>query len=206
MLKSTMLPTVVFFFLVVGWAITPARADCPHNGNFNHRHCEDVPTASSVVVRDANGVFVGVVVETDQGRFNQAGGSLVSRQDMDTAVLFEVSEVGLTATHLTLFHESTDCSGPELMELLELGSPGLFVNAAARATTLYYSPTAVASVITRTVSFSPKTVNSCVESDEFFIPPNICCFEDGGNLRNVGPPRMIDLSDLVPPFHAEVQE
>ena len=110
-------------------------------------------------------------------------------------------------TSLTLFHESTDCSGPAF---LEIRSPGLFVNAAARATTLYYGPTADASVFTRTFSFSPDTVNSCVESDEFFIPPNICCVEDspsqGGALRNLGPVHMLDLSDLVPPFHAEVQE
>ena len=197
-------------FVFVGWTITPVQAHigepCPHK-NQNHDHCQNVvPTAGSVVVRDVDGRLVGVVVETNQGPVDQAGGSLVSRQDMDTAVLFEVSEVGLTETHLTLFHESTDCSGPELMDLLELGSPGVFENAAARATTLYYSPTAVASVITRTFSNSPETVNSCVEIGEFFIPPNICCHEDSGALRNVGPARMIDLSDLVAPFHAEVQE
>jgi len=40
MLKKLMILYVLaFFFLFVGWAITPALADCPHNENENHQHC-----------------------------------------------------------------------------------------------------------------------------------------------------------------------
>ena len=41
--KLTVLFTFAIFVLIVGWAIIPAHADCPHRNRFDHRHCRDEP-------------------------------------------------------------------------------------------------------------------------------------------------------------------
>ncbi len=38
----TILFAFAIFVLIVGWAITPAQADCPHRDDPNHRHCQGV--------------------------------------------------------------------------------------------------------------------------------------------------------------------
>jgi len=135
MLKSTILSIAAFMFLFIIWAVTPVRADCPHKENFNHKHCDNVPTESSAVsavVTDSQGAFVGPLVESAVG-----GASLVLRQDVDTAVRFEVTEAGLNETSLTLNYESTNCIGPELMSP---AAPNLSADGINRGTTVYYAP------------------------------------------------------------------
>ena len=66
MLKSTILSTVAFTFLVVVWAITPARADCPHKDRFDHKHCDNVPTEcpdGHVLLGDGSCVDVNGLVD-----------------------------------------------------------------------------------------------------------------------------------------------
>lgn len=48
-MKKSIVFTVAFCFLFVGGAVTPVRADCPHKDNFNHKHCDNVPTDIMVV-------------------------------------------------------------------------------------------------------------------------------------------------------------
>ena len=39
--KLTNLFAFAIFMLVVGWAITPAQANCPHMGRTDHPHCRN---------------------------------------------------------------------------------------------------------------------------------------------------------------------
>jgi len=205
MLKSTILSIAAFMFLFIIWAVTPVRADCPHKENFNHKHCDNVPTESSAVsavVTDSQGAFVGPLVESAVG-----GASLVLRQDVDTAVRFEVTEAGLNETSLTLNYESTNCIGPELMSP---AAPNLSADGINRGTTVYYAPSGGAMFTIRSQSVSPIQEIDCpVTANRFFIPPNICCdaiHGPGGEVQEKVPASMIDLSNLVPPFQAEVRE
>jgi len=58
MLKSTILSIAALVFLFVIWAVTPVRADCPHKENFNHKHCDNVPTESSARVYNSADISI----------------------------------------------------------------------------------------------------------------------------------------------------
>jgi len=130
----------------------------------------------------------------------------VLRQDGDTAVRIEVTLDGLTQTEFTLKYENTtNCTGEPLLG----GAPNLYAQGLTRGTTVYYAPAAFLDPVTiQSSSRSPIIPGACTGAGDTFIEPNICCtvptnpFPDD----NLGPARMIDLSHLVAPFHAEVQE
>jgi len=61
--KSTVLYTFLFFFLFVGWGVTPALADCPHNVKENHRHCLNIGDSSSFVLKDGLQRPFGTIME-----------------------------------------------------------------------------------------------------------------------------------------------
>jgi len=161
------------------------------------------------VVLDDNDNVVGALV--DFGRIvNDVVTGLVLRQASDIAVRFSVDREGLIDTELTLFYESRGCSGPGLL------SPRseLFARGAARGTNVYYPPTSASIVSIRSNSMSPRPESACPLPPShipanFFTPPNICCvdiFGPDGDPQLRGPASILDLSDLTPPFHVEVQE
>lgn len=153
------------------------------------------------VVRDSQGAYVGALL-----RITKTGSSnpiLVLRQDMDTAVAFELNEAGLIQNEIGFEFESNDCTGQKLFGK----EGGTFAEGIILGTTVYYEPEALLPpLITHSSSRSPRTAGMCIQDNEFFIMPDICCAVRDGGSDNLGPVRMFDLSDLVPPFHVEVQE
>lgn len=153
------------------------------------------PAGPGAVVKDANGVFVGVAL--DVGSPNR-----VLRQAGDVGVVIFVAEEGfLESSPLILYHESTDCSGPAFFS--RNPSLALFREGVVRGDTYYYASNPAVTVDIQSSSWSPQEEASC---GEVFIPPNICC------RQNVSPALLsylaetIDLSPFIPPFHVEVHE
>jgi len=155
-----------------------------------------------VVVRDVEGRFVGVLLEAVSSR------GFVLRQDIDTAVAFEVTVAGLVQNDQIGFDfESNDCTGQKLLGSKFGREGGLFADGIIRGTTVYYEPEAfLPPLTTHSSSRSPTTEEMCIQDNEFFIMPDTCCAVRDAGASNLGPARMFDLSDLVPPFHVEVQE
>ncbi len=152
------------------------------------------PAGPGAVVKDANGVFVGVV-------FDRGAPNFALRQAGDIGVYFVVTEEGIPESSLVhLDHESTDCSGPAFFPTnVDLS---LFRQGAVRGTTLYYASSPVVMPTSRSSSDSP--VVGC--GGGVFIPPNICCQQTAPQTFPHYLAGTIDLSPFIPPFHVEVQE
>lgn len=153
------------------------------------------PPGPGAAVKDANGVFVGVV-------FDRGAPNFALRQVGEIGVYFAVTEEGIPESSLVqLDHESTDCSGPAFFptnaDLL------LFRQGAVRGTTLYYASSPAVMPTSRSSSDTPVPDNTC---GEVFIPPNICCSQTGPQTFLHYPAGTIDLSLFIPPFHVEVLE
>jgi len=138
MLKSTILSTVAFVFVFVGWAITPVQAHignpCPHKDT-SHSHCDNVPT--EIMVEDSSdppkqvGKYLGitdieghteVLAEFQRGHVSVAfdvNGSIIR-------LLFNRGGFILNEPLYFLDDDCGDSGGDALLEVL-----GLFITAHA---------------------------------------------------------------------------
>ena len=46
-MKILRLSILIGLFAITGSFAPPANADCPHRGNWNHRHCDDEPAGGN---------------------------------------------------------------------------------------------------------------------------------------------------------------
>ena len=121
-------------------------------------------------------------------------------------IRLNVTHLGLAETYVHLFYESTDCSGPPLIDPHTLEEDGEFiVPGDVRGTTFYYHPRSGNTVTYHSSDESPVSTQDCPPPD-IFTPPDICCKRDSGGTAVLAPAGVVDLSTLVPPFHLEVQE
>ena len=148
----------------------------------------------AVIIKDSNEAFVGAYYPTIDGALRQVG---------NIVIRLYITPQGFTDTYVHLFYESTDCSGPPLMN--PEGRSGFPVAGNVRGTTFYYPPVSGATVTIHSSDESPVSAQDC-PLPAVFTPPNICCSGNGGGTVTRGPAGVVDLSTLVPPFHVEVQE
>jgi len=142
------------------------------------------------VIKDANGVFVGVL-----------SGEVALRKVGDTVVEILATPQGFPQG-LLLYHESADCSGPGVM--VAGGRTSFSVPGQILGTTLYY-PSTPGSLVTA-FSLSSTPVDGC-QPPAFIILPDTCCQPLGahGAPGNFAPFTTTALSGFTPPFHLEVE-
>ena len=154
-------------------------------------------TGSGLVLKDANGTFIGPY---DYG----SGGVFLS--SLDGPVVAFVGPTGFYQTSSFGFlYASTNCSGPKLIQ----PRGGLVRNEMGTLEgTLYYFPIPGTTMTINSGDVRPSTPAQCVYPGQVFISPNICCCTAPGCLNpftgSIRPVGTLDISGFVPPFHVEL--
>ena len=153
------------------------------------------------VVRDANGAFVGAVI--DLGEFEVT----IARRLGADVVAFDVARGGLGQSGAVTFsHESTDCSGPRYME-----ADRLLPQAVVRGGTAYWPTNPIERRTIRSME-SELSPEACAARRGTILPGGFCCLTlqfdcnvAPGATCPVGSVATFDLSTLgfVPLFHVE---
>jgi hypothetical protein len=159
---------------------------------------------SGLVVRDANGVLVGVVQDPYAG-----GTANVVRYVGVQGIEFTVDQFIARGTqypeYTYLFYQSMNCSGPAFMSA---DGGGFYAPTGKYGLVIYYPSAPVSS--TNFLSIELKgpgsgysTPASCSPPGTF-TPPDTCCLPASGSVF-AGPAEQLDLSGFVPPFDVVAQ-
>ena len=163
-----------------------------------------------LVVKDTNGAVVGQLTDQDSTDFFHGGlGPSITkavRRVNDQPLSFWVSDSGfvdMIGLLSALRFESSDCSGPALVEVGPSGLllPELYVH----GTTGYYgSPPVASHSIGAYLGFITSEATCFADGGTSFVQPDECCFNYP--FSAVGAPAAtVDIASLglVPPFHVE---
>ena len=173
------------------------------------------PAGPGAVVKDTNGTFVGLFLGFFVGEnFFREAASEVLRSVGNTTFIFRASSQGFAPS--LLYYQSTDCSGPVLLDVSGLTTsngtsiPVSDFTSAAQilGTTFYYTTTPGVPIELHSFSIAPFDPLSSCNGGKVLIPPSTCCWTSGATnpfTLSVAPATTAELPTFVPPFHVEVQ-
>lgn len=154
-----------------------------------------------IVVKDANGKFVGIVDDAD------AGGLISVLRDIEgvpTRFYVDPSSKDFMRIGFTsLVYESMDCNGQGLLGIAR----NMYVECTIAGTTLYAPPISGALTTIRSESIFNVAPSDCTNTYHgVVILPDVCCRSRTPDQFVVAAPVTIDLSIFTLPLHLEVQE
>lgn len=160
------------------------------------------PAGPSVIVKDTNGVDIGVLVTLN---FNLGQGyatALLKVGDDAVGGVF-TSTGGFVQGRVYLLYETLNCSG---LPLLGAAPFDLFVVGQLIGETLYYQPRAGTTATIRSSLYLDVSVNGPEDCGaRTFVSPHGCCEQgDSPYVIEAGPAGTFDVGEFVPPFHVEV--
>ena len=162
------------------------------------------PPGSGLVVKDANGTLVGIVLSTD---CSGTCAAIVARRFAEgVTASFSVNTGGADISSGIVLFDSSDCSGTPLLDsasnvLPRLVAPGLFVSDATSLIAYYPTYPGSAHQIHSELQFGFQA--SCIGG--VFTPPDRCCLA-ANEAHTAAPAGTLDWTpviSLVPPFHVE---
>jgi hypothetical protein len=166
-----------------------------------------------LVVKDANGTLVGLVMSTDCAGTCAA---IVARRFTEgVAATFQINAGGANVSTGTVLYASTDCTGTPLLpsdayNLSRLVASVAFVSDTVSATAYYQTyPGSSRQILSKLVFGYANNVGgglgSCASLGGTFTPPDRCCLA-ANEVDTVAPAGTLDwtpILSLVLPFHVE---
>jgi hypothetical protein len=187
-------PAAPLYLTVTGTGITAVGGACQVQAS-----TATGPTiGKALVIRDANGTFVGSLDPGTGSAVIPDGSNLISGY---------VAPTGFTQASFFQY-ASANCTGPALVGAYPSAGGYLHTLAGVDGTTLYYAPLTGTLTTIASGDYAPEIPANC-NAPQVFVPPNRCCCPSPTCTttfpNTVAPPLTMDISAFVPPFAASLE-